>query len=186
MKEDVPSRLNQDVTWTPGRRTFAEAKQTLPEYEQQQQQQQSEYGDYYSDNSFLEADEVQYEKSYANYSSEPKIIYNDIVEEEPPTLKGRSAESFLNDNPTSYPEENLRGVRKDRQRRRKSRELTEAEVITSSNEDEPAKRKPEAMRSVSEDSGTKPAVKPVTRRSLSHPEKDSQVICSCQDPSRAS
>jgi len=37
------------------------------------------------------------------------------------------------------------------------------------------RRKPEQMRSVSEDSGAKTTPKPVTRRSFSHPEKDTQV-----------
>lgn len=44
--------------------------------------------------------------------------------------------------------------------------------------DEPSheRRKPEQMRSISEDSGVKPnAPKPITRRSLSHPEKETQV-----------
>ena len=46
------------------------------------------------------------------------------------------------------------------------------ELISTLNE----RRKPEQMRSISEDSGSKSNVsKPVTRRSLSHPEKESQV-----------
>jgi len=79
-----------------------------------------------------------------------------------------------------------------RMRRRQSRELpmpqedyshlANAEVtpaaapsIANAPETNPDRRKPEQMRSVSEDSGAKTTPKPVTRRSFSHPEKESTV-----------
>uniref|UniRef100_A0A182YP14 Uncharacterized protein n=1 Tax=Anopheles stephensi TaxID=30069 RepID=A0A182YP14_ANOST len=43
---------------------------------------------------------------------------------------------------------------------------------------EPVKRKPETMRSISEEAPAAKPPKPVTRRSLSHPEKDTQVYSS--------
>lgn len=138
----------------------------------------------YNDHSFLEVDEEESESydsppySAKNYSaSDSKVRYD---EEDKPKAKGgghtvRSAESFLNDSLPEYshPEETTRYSRKERPRRRRSRELTENEVMVSSNDDEP-RRKPETMRSISEDVPAR-AVKPVTRRSLSHPEKETQV-----------
>lgn len=173
MKEDA-NRTNDQRS--PIKRTFADAKQNLPEYEQMT------YNDMmYTEDTFLEVDEeepydpIQYAaKNYS--SSDSKVRYD---EEEVPKPKStqtvRSAESFLNDTLPEYchPEEGTRYSRKERPRRRRSRELTENEVQASSNDDEP-KRKPEAMRSISEDTPTR-CVKPITRRALSHPEKDLQV-----------
>lgn len=115
------------------------------------------------------------------------MIYNDVEENTDTIIKSpavRSVENFVNHTPPDYliTEDNYRGTRKEyRQRRRKSRELPDTEfknitpiTITTETEDD-NKRKPEAMRSISEDSGVKPIAKPLTRRSLSHPEKDSQV-----------
>lgn len=65
-----------------GSRTFGEAKQQFHQFPDvsEELENQPEYVDYFgnSTTSFLESDEVQYEKSYnAGFSSEPRIIYND-------------------------------------------------------------------------------------------------------------
>lgn len=106
----------------------------------------------------------------------------------------RSADSFLNDSLPEYSHPGGAaagavggcvgpiGGRKDRPRRRRSSKETidASDVPVSSNDDEPAsssmaaRRKPETMRSISEDVPARTA-KPVTRRTLSHPEKESQV-----------
>lgn len=180
VKEDA-NRINQDQR-SPVKRTFAEAKQTLPEYEQMTY---NEMNMIYTADTFLEADEdepydtmIQYTVAKNYSSSDSKVRYD---EEEIPKPKSaqtvvRSAESFLNDTLPEYchPDESNRYSRKERPRRRRSRELTENEIHASSNDDEP-KRKPEAMRSISEDTPTRQINKPVTRRALSHPEKDLQV-----------
>lgn len=187
---------------SPIKRTFAEAKQTLPEYDDSPSgyMVDTTYIDQmYSDNSFLEVDEEEtsyeptpyeptvYERApynSKNYSaSDSKVRYD---EDDKPKVRGsghtvRSAESFLDGSLPEYchPEyrdsdEINRYSRRERPpRRRRSRELAENEVLVSSNDDEP-KRNPEAMRSVSEDTPTR-NFKPVTRRSLSHPEKETQV-----------
>lgn len=149
------------------KRTFSEAKQSLPEYD--------------DSHSFLEVDEEesyegpQYKNVYS--ASDSKVRYDE--EDKPKTKVGhnvRSAESFLNDTLPEYnhPDEGFRSSRKDRTRRRRSREIIESEIHASSNEDEP-RRKPETMRSISEDIPPKSNSKPVTRRSLSHPERETQV-----------
>ncbi|XP_020712953.1 uncharacterized protein LOC101458910 isoform X6 [Ceratitis capitata] len=66
----------------PSGRTFGEAKQQFNPFSNltEDADNRPEYMDYFGDstNSFLEADEVQYEKNYnAGFSSEPRIIYND-------------------------------------------------------------------------------------------------------------
>lgn len=140
----------------------------------------------YNEHSFLEVDEEEPYEAPAyksNYSaSDSKVRYDE--DEKPKPKVGqtvRSADSFLNDNLPEYshPEEGSRYVggssRKERPRRRRSKEMIEStDLPVSSNEDEPTKRKPETMRSISEDVPPR-TVKPVTRRSLSHPEKDMQV-----------
>lgn len=183
VKEDFSrqnSNQNADQQKSPIKRTFFEAKQTLMEYENsgnmdprynnghgmQQQQQQQEYP---NPATYIEADETPYE----NYPQEDKTL---LGVRGGPTMQIRSTESFLNDSSPEYfhPEEYIRAVKKDRTRRRRSKEMIETELVMSSNDDEP-KRKPETMRSISEDSGNKPVIKPVTRRSLSHPEREKEV-----------
>lgn len=164
------NRHNQQID----KRTFSEAKQNLPEYDDSNS---------YNEHTFLEVDEEEsYDGQYKNvYSaSDSKVRYDE--EEKPKTKIGhnvRSAESFLNDTVPEYnhPDDGFRHSRKDRTRRRRSREIIESEIHASSNEDEP-RRKPETMRSISEDIPPKSNSKPVTRRSLSHPERETQVnIC---------
>lgn len=168
-----PSRLvrqdhvKEDQQRSPVKKTFSEAKQNLMEYN-------NDPNLIYCDNS-----------SIYDYNNEPKQTYNEEDEDNENDaqieldikIKSniRSAESFLNDSSPEYfhPEEYIRAVRKDRTRRRRSKELIEHELVISSNEDEPPKRRPDQMRSISEDTGSNKCIKPVTRRSLSHPEKDS-------------
>lgn len=165
------------------KKTFAEAKTNLPEYDA------SSLGSYnepmYNEHSFLEVDEEEpYEQPQFknNYSaSDSKVRYDEEDKPKPKVSQTvRSAESFLNDTLPEYshPEEAAMRYsnKKERPRRRRSKEMIECtEFPASSNEDEPAKRKPETMRSISEDVPPRP-VKPVTRRSLSHPEKETQVF----------
>lgn len=197
MKEDF-SRQNSDQK-SPIKRTFYEAKQTLVEYENivaGNAAIEARYGnnmhpmpqDYPGDVrlTYMEADETQYE-NYTTHEENPSTTTTTTntallaVRGCPTQMQIRSTESFLNDSSPEYfhPEEYIRAVKKDRTRRRRSKEMIETELIMSSNDDEP-KRKPEAMRSISEDSGNKPAVKPVTRRSLSHPEREKEVCQSCR------
>ncbi|XP_075147717.1 bitesize isoform X2 [Haematobia irritans] len=63
-------------------RTFGEAKQQFHQFQNvtEEDDNRPEYVDYFGDStsSFLEVDEVQYEKNYnSGFSSEPRIIYND-------------------------------------------------------------------------------------------------------------
>lgn len=189
VKEDANRSADQR---SPIKRTFAEAKQTMADYED------ASGGIVYAEDTFLEADEDEtYEpqpyRQKENYSaSDSKVRYDDDGDDrlrQPPVNQTvRSAESFLNDTLPEYnhPDEGTwyggGGVRKDQQRtrRRRSRELTDNDVPVTSNEDEP-KRKPEAMRSISEDTPTRTIKQPVTRRTLSHPEKDSQVLGRAQN-----
>lgn len=218
-----------------GSRTFGEAKQQFHQFPDvsEELENQPEYVDYFgnSTTSFLESDEVQYEKSYnAGFSSEPRIIYNDGSEQATHTQRPiYSAENVLAGVDGVYGSPNLPGYYTDlggsgghvmhsgaalprtplmhkRMRRRQSRELPipqedYQQLAASANEaaatatgagfaagsggsaaayagtaDSNAdRRKPEQMRSVSEDSGAKTTPKPVTRRSFSHPEKESTV-----------
>lgn len=176
-----------------------------------------EHVDYFGDSnsSFLEADEVQYEKNYnAGFSSEPKIIYNDGSDDgsgvynqyQRPIV--HSAENMLMHQDMGYYGDPNTGITvnqtlsscggalpktpqmHNRFRRRQSKELLMKQQEEIKQETQPVdflaaaqtqsdvqdRRKPEQMRSISEDSGSKTNVpKPVTRRSLSHPEKESQV-----------
>lgn len=190
MKED-PNRSSDQRS--PIKRTFAEAKQTMADYED------ASIGMVYTEDTFLEADEdetydQQPYRNKANYSESDSVLRydeegDDRLNQPQVTQTIRSAESFLNDtlleyshpeDPTWYGGNNGAGagIRKEQQRtprRRRSRELTETDVLVTSNEDEP-RRKPETMRSISEDTPTRTVKQPVTRRTLSHPEKDSQVV----------
>jgi synaptotagmin-like protein len=87
----------------------------------------------------------------------------------------QSAESYMNDSTDYYsPDEYIKQAQKNRNRRRKSRELpADPEVIITSANDDIRKHKPETMRSVSEDSSPK-TMKVLPRRSFSQPEKETQ------------
>lgn len=138
------------------------------------------YSDYPERQMYLETDETyldDYEGDAGRYQEEPKPSDEKAKTTRSSGHPVRSTESFLNDSSPEYfhPDDYIRTVKKERTRRRRSRELIEPELMMSSNDEEPVRPKPETMRSISEDSGTRP-VKPVTRRSLSHPERgDSQV-----------
>uniref|UniRef100_A0A336LW29 CSON006247 protein n=1 Tax=Culicoides sonorensis TaxID=179676 RepID=A0A336LW29_CULSO len=84
----------------------------------------------------------------------------------------RNAEAFAND-PSSeyyYPPQQMDNMKP---RRRKSRELpVPPEPIIHAPDDEISKRKPETMRSISEDTAPNKNSKPLPRRAMSHPEKD--------------
>lgn len=157
---------------SPKQKTFAEAKQAMmDDYDLT--------NDSTAQLNFDEDEEASFynnEENYDTYNIDRRLRTGMV-----PASTIKSAESFLNDSSPEYfcPEDYLKqagGSKKERLRRRKSRDLpTEPEAVASSNEDEPVKRKPETMRSISEDSPGNKAIKPTPRRSLSHPEKDSQV-----------
>lgn len=172
---------------SPIKKTFAEAKQTLMEYNN------PATGGYDDSDSFAYCDnppfreygndikqryDEQEENDYdrENYESARRQQQYDEINKTNVKAAVRSAESFLNDSSPEYfhPEEYIRSVRKDRTRRRRSKDFIEPEVIISSNDDEPVKRKPETMRSVSEDTGSK-VEKSVPRRSMSHPENNVSI-----------
>ncbi|XP_017870928.1 PREDICTED: uncharacterized protein LOC108619066 isoform X9 [Drosophila arizonae] len=210
-----------------GSRTFGEAKQQFCQFPDVSEELETrpEYVDYFgnSTTSFLESDEVQYEKNYnAGFSSEPRIIYNDGADDAAykPTLPrpmygsenvvtggdggygaGAPMPGFYSDMHATHSGAVLprTPLMHNRMRRRQSRELpaqpqedyaaglTEptaaaaAPPVASATvgaaslavDNSADRRKPEQVRSVSEDSGAKTAPKPVTRRSFSHPEKES-------------
>ena len=85
----------------------------------------------------------------------------------------QSAESYMMDSNYS-PDEYIKQAQKNRNRRRKSRELpADPEVVITPANEEHRKHKPETMRSVSEDSSPR-TMKVVPRRSFSQPEKETQ------------
>lgn len=171
---------------SPKQKTFAEAKQAMmDDYDLTNDSTTQLHFDEDEEASFYNNEE-----NYDTYNIDRRLRSSMV-----PASTIKSAESFLNDSSPEYfcPEDYLKqggvvgsggsgggitssGSKKERLRRRKSRDLpVEPETVASSNEDEPVKRKPETMRSISEDSPGNKAVKPTPRRSLSHPEKDSQV-----------
>lgn len=218
-------------------RTFGEAKQQFNQFQNvtEEDDTRPEYVDYFGDStsSFLESDEVQYEKTYnTGFSSEPRIIYNDGSDDgsyqpyQRPMV--HSAENVLiHDQNYAYYNQDVKNslgqhtlgqgliagggalprtpLMHNRLRRRQSRDLqipqddysqvlaaagqnmdnasnaaemhTRNDIAVTRTEETPHDRpKAEQMRSISEDSGVKSHVpKPTTRRSLSHPEKETQV-----------
>lgn len=172
VKED--SRINEQRS--PNKRTFAEAKQVLSEYDDMNQMNAYNESMYNSENTFREADEDdtfdgQHQQYQSNYygACEPKLPFE---EEEFPHQMRHSIENYMADQQYSSPEDpSWYGARKERPHRRRSREFAECDVEVL-NEDE-HRRKPETMRSISEDTPTRTAKQAVTRRTLSHPEKDS-------------
>lgn len=183
VKEDI--RISEQRS--PNKRNFNEAKQMLPEYEDMNQMNTYSESMYNSDNTFLEADEddtfdmqqqqqqqPQYQPNYYS-SSDSKLQYDD---EEIAHITIRHSvenyENYMSEPQYSPPEEGSWYGRHDRPHRRRSREFTENEVMVPANEaDEQRRHKPEAMRSISEDTPTRTAKQAVTRRTLSHPEKES-------------
>ncbi|XP_031625450.1 uncharacterized protein LOC116342095 isoform X2 [Contarinia nasturtii] len=176
VKEDM--RINEQRS--PNKRTFVEAKQILPEYDDMNQMSAYNDGMYNSDNAFREADEddtfdgqKQYPPNYYS-SSDPKLQYDDDEMVHPMSTMCRpNVDNYMVDTQYSSPEESSWYGRKERSHRRRSREFTENEVMISTNEPDEHRRKPEAMRSISEDTPTRTAKQAVTRRTLSHPEKES-------------
>lgn len=88
---EIPTAVQRSASRSPSRlvrqdclkeeRTFGEAKQQFHQFPDvsEEMENQPEYVDYFGDSttSFLESDEVQYERNYnAGFSSEPRIIYN--------------------------------------------------------------------------------------------------------------
>lgn len=166
VKEDA---RNNDPR-SPIKRTFAEAKQTMNDYDEAALVPFAGY----NEDTFLEADEDDSYMNppptyrYENYSaSESKVVEQGFPIVPAIQSAERSAESFLHESMAEYNQP----VRKERPRRRRSRELAEEDIVGTSNDDEP-KRKPETMRSISEDTPTRSIKQTVTRRTLSHPEKD--------------
>lgn len=175
--------------------TFAEAKQNLPEYDENS----TGYADQpqlYDEHSFLEIDEefcdpvapvvpavVPQQHQYRNqYSaSDSKVRYDD---DDKPKQKichtVRSAESYLNDHLPEYshPDDTEWNASKnsDGTGRRKSKDFINKDdvLISPINEESTKRSKHEAMRSVSEDVPQR-VTKPITRRSFSHPEKETQA-----------
>lgn len=181
-------------------KTFAEAKQTLSDdYDGQNQMYETQYKTEYCElnSTFAEADENNYneEESYNAYEQSKQmeagngIIYYaaeqttqfhdtdarryDSVRNKIPTCV-KNAEIYMTDSSSEFytPDEYIRQAQKNRNRRRKSRELpADPEVIITLPGEESRKHKPETMRSVSEDSSPR-AMKIVPRRSFSQPEKE--------------
>lgn len=179
-QDNVKEELRINDQRSPCKRTFAEAKQTLPEYDDMNQM--STYSEvmYNNRNTFLEADEDDAQQYQTNYygASDTKLPY-DEPEEMPmhhivaaPNV--HSVESYLKDSLLEYSspaDENAWYARKERVQRRSSREFYENEMVAPS--DDGYRRKPETMRSISEDTPTRTVKQAVTRRTLSHPEKES-------------
>lgn len=185
VKDDAEKR-------SPILKTFAEAKQTLEYdgsniYETQYTSEYSELND-----TFAEADENNYtEDTYESYDTvqqqtteidtsllqfaaetTTQFHFDSQSRKTPHTV--RSAD-YGNDSSSEYftPDDYIKQVQKNRNRRRKSRELPDPEVIISSTDEDSRRPKPETMRSVSEETCPKP-MKTLPRRSFSQPEKETQ------------
>ncbi len=192
VKED-PTNPQSDKR-SPVLKTFAEAKQNLPDQYDMQSgydnqisyDMQNSYNNEYSNlnATFAEADETNYlEENYDSYGAEQQKYEYEGACSQPQVIEP--------DGITSYPIRSNEGIgiesltdeygaiRKDRFKRRKSRELPAEPDISKVIQEEP-KRKPETMRSVSEESAPR-VLMVVTRRSLSHPEKESPSKGSIKD-----
>lgn len=185
------------------KRTFTEVKSNLPEYSDAGVAVYGNEPMMFNEHSFLEVDEEEpyeapvYKNNYS--ASDSKVRYDDEERKSRPRAPTgpsvRSAESFLNDGLPVYvqpdhqygsvvpvvvgaPANSGGAVRRGTVMRRPSIEMVQsADLVAAvgSFEDEQHRRKPEAMRSISEDVPSRVSNKGVTRRSLSHPENDSQV-----------
>lgn len=173
---------------SPISKTFAEAKQ---EMYGDNQVYESQYTNEYSElnSTFAEADETLYadDNNYQpfQHQSHPEIDQSTqlhLIAEQTSqfhydsmkiTHNVRSTEVYINDSPSEYysPEDYIKQAQKNRNRRRKSRELPDLTI--SSTDEESKKPKPETMRSVSEDASPK-TIKILPRRSFSQPEKETQ------------
>lgn len=181
VKEELSRTNSQSDKRSPVLKTFAEAKQNLSEFPNEYDGQkvydsqmgyeiQGTYNNEYSDlnTAFAEADEENFESYENGACSQPQL---QTIEYESVTLFNIRSNEGIMMNETS-PDEYSNFLKKERNKRRKSRELpANPDLPNPATSDEP-RRKPEAMRSVSEDSAPK-APKVVTRRSMSHPEKES-------------
>lgn len=188
-QDNVKEEFRANEQRSPSKRTFADAKQTLSDYDDMNQMNPYNDSMYNSENTFLEADEdesfdidsnvQQYQSSYYGASDtklpfeEPDLSMNQVVGG--PNV--HSVESYLNDSLPEYSpptDDSTWYGRPDRPYRRRSRDFNESEIMGGPSYDEEHRRKPETMRSISEDTPTRTAKQAVTRRTLSHPEKESQ------------
>lgn len=178
---------------SPISKTFSEAKQTLNEDYEGKQTYDTQYTSEYSElnSTFAEADENNYnekENSYNAYESIQSNVQIDagllMYNSEQTTqfypirskITATTNESYLNDSSLEHykPDEYIKQAQKNRNRRRKSRELPmEPEVVVSSTDADYTRHKPETMRSVSEESSPR-TIKELPRRSFSQPEKETQ------------
>lgn len=151
--------------------TFAEADEN--NYNEEQMNMSSSYNAY---EATMQIDNT----SMLMYAAEQTVQFHDKFEMPPTRAKiphgVQSAESYMNDSSSEYytPDEYIKQAQKNRNRRRKSRELPmEPEVVVSSTDDDHRRHKPETMRSVSEESSPR-TMKVLPRRSFSQPEKETQ------------
>ncbi|CRL05899.1 CLUMA_CG019137, isoform A [Clunio marinus] len=163
---------------------YSELNSTFAEADENNYNDQQEYASYENVQLNVQVDMtgtnnmIQYvaEQTVQFHEGEPRRYEFDSPRNKIPHAL-QSAESYINDSPSEYytPDEYIKQAQKNRNRRRKSRELpADPEVIAlSSTDDESRKHKPEAMRSVSEDSSPK-TIKILPRRSFSQPEKETQ------------
>lgn len=186
----------------PSKRTFNEVKSNLPEYNDAIYGNEPTFNEHsFLEVDEEEPYEVPVYKN--NYSaSDSKVRYDDDDRKSrsraPAKPSVRSAESFLNDGTPEYfqpdgtnrygstvvpvvvacpPSGGAGAVRRGQMMRRPSNDMIVSDdlvALVGGDEDDHHRRKPEAMRSISEDVPQR-VFKAVTRRSLSHPEKDSQV-----------
>lgn len=164
-------------------KTFADAKQTMNNeggYDDANQIYESQYTNEYSElnSTFAEADENNYmESTYGTLDYEPNNAATMLkyAAEQTTQFQDMDSRRFEYAAPPDYysPEEYIKQAQKNRNRRRMSRELPDPEVIISASVDEDSRKptKPEAMRSISEDTNPK-TMKILPRRSFSQPEKD--------------
>lgn len=181
---------------SPITKTFAEAKQTLnEEYDVLNQMYETQYKSEYCElnSTFAEADENIYNEQeiYNNayeqldpnaasiyYVAEQTTQFHETELRRYDSVRNKfstsvkSSENYVKDTSEYYtPDEYIRQAQKNRNRRRKSRELpADPEVVVSLPPgEESRKHKPETMRSVSEESSPR-TIKIVPRRSFSQPE----------------
>lgn len=178
-QDNVKEEMRANEQRSPSKRTFAEAKQNLPDYDDMNQM--GMYHDqtmYSNENAFCEADEddtFEMQQPYQqSYYEEEEMAKHHVVGA--PNV--HSVESYLNDSLPEYSppaDDSSWYGRKERPHRRGSREYYDNEMIgqQQSSDDVGHRRKPETMRSISEDTPTRNVKQAVTRRTLSHPEKDS-------------
>lgn len=163
---------------------YSELNSTFAEADENNYNEQENYQAYESIQQTIEVSSV----GLLHYAAEQTAQFHDTSRYEFDMSHGKpvrnkiassvkSAESFMNqDSSSEYytPDEYIKQAQKNRNRRRKSRELpADPEVVVSSTDDESRKHKPETMRSVSEDSSPR-TMKVLPRRSFSQPEKETQ------------